>query len=67
MNKLINKLKEELEQENKSLVDFNRCLNLLEDIQDEIVMIESESQERLKTWKMNQMNIKHQKKEKFKH
>jgi len=53
MNKLINKLKEELEQENKSLVDFNRCLNLLEDIQDEIVMIESESQERLKTWKMN--------------
>jgi len=45
MNKLINKLKEELEQENKSLVDFNRCLNLLEDIQDEIEMIESESQD----------------------
>ena len=45
MNKLINKLKEELVQENKSLVDFNRCLNLLEDIEDEMDMMESENQE----------------------
>jgi hypothetical protein len=45
MNRFISKIREELEQENKSLVDFNRCLNLLEDIQDEIEMIESESQD----------------------
>jgi hypothetical protein len=45
MNKLINKLKEELEQENKSLVDFNRCLNLLQDVEDEMDMMESENQE----------------------
>jgi predicted nuclease with TOPRIM domain len=45
MNRFISKIIEELEQENKSLVDFNRCLNLLEDIQDEIEMIESESQD----------------------
>jgi predicted nuclease with TOPRIM domain len=45
MNRFISKIREELEQENKSLIDFNRCLNLLEDIQDEIEMIESESQD----------------------
>ena len=43
MNRFVNKLREELEQENKSLIDFDRCLNLLEDIQDEMEMMESES------------------------
>jgi len=45
MNRFINKIREELEQENKSLVDFNRCLNLLEDVEDEMDMMESENQE----------------------
>ena len=45
MNKFINKIREELEQENKSLVDFDRCLDLLEDIEDEMDMMESENQE----------------------
>ena len=43
MNRFVNKLREELEQENKSLIDFNRCLNLLEDIEDEFDMMESEN------------------------
>jgi len=45
MNRFINKIREELEQENKSLVDFNRCLDLLEDIEDEMDMMESENQD----------------------
>ena len=45
MNRFIDKLREELEQENKSLIDFDRCLNLLEDIQDDMDMLESESQD----------------------
>ena len=45
MNRFINKIREELEQENKSLVDFDRCLNLLEDVEDEMDMMESENQE----------------------
>lgn len=34
-----------MEQENKSLIDFDRCSNLLEDIQDDMDMLESESQD----------------------
>jgi len=45
MNRFISKIREELEQENKSLVDFDRCLNLLEDVEDEMDMMESENQE----------------------
>jgi len=45
MNRFISKIREELEQENKSLVDFDRCLNLLRDVEDEMDMMESENQE----------------------
>lgn len=45
MNRFIDKLREELEQENKSLIDFDRCFNLLDDIQDDMDMLESESQD----------------------
>jgi predicted RNase H-like nuclease (RuvC/YqgF family) len=45
MNSFVNKLRQELESDDKSLVDFNRCLNLLEDIEDEMDMMESENQD----------------------
>jgi hypothetical protein len=43
MNMFLKKLKEELSKEDKSTIDFNRCLELLKDIDHEIDMIESES------------------------
>jgi uncharacterized protein (DUF2164 family) len=45
MNRFIEKLRDELEREDKSTIDFNRCLNLLEDIEDEIDMMDSENQD----------------------
>jgi len=43
MNRFIDKIREELEKEDKSLIDFDRCLNLLENVQDEMDDMECEN------------------------
>ena len=44
MNKFIEKLRDELEKEDKSTINFTRCSNLINDIEYEVDMMEYENQ-----------------------
>ena len=45
MNSVVKKLKDELDKEDKTSVDFDKCLSILEDIEGEIEYLEDDIEE----------------------